>query len=204
MEQGGGAPKETKNEERSIGRRDVVRLGIGALLTLGAGPAFARTRALPHLQRRARAREEARSLALDNIHTGESLRATYWEHGRYVPDALGDINQILRDYRTNEVIDVDPSLLDLLHSLHGAVGSRKHFQVISGYRSPLTNEALLEEGHRVANNSFHTVGMAIDIKLPDRSIRNIRRAAMRLGRGGVGYYPRSGFVHVDVGPVRHW
>lgn len=187
---------------RVIGRRSVLRLGFGALLALGAAPAAARTRPLARM--RAGSREEARALALDNVHTGETLRATYWEKGRYLPDALAEINRILRDYRTNEVYEVDPRLLDLLHSLRAPVGSRRNFQVISGYRSPATNETLLEAGHRVAGSSFHTVGMAIDISVPDRGVATVRRAAMQLRRGGVGYYPRSGFVHVDVGPVRHW
>lgn len=187
--------------ERTIGRRALLRVGLGALLALGATPALARTTPLSSMSGR---REEARSLAFDNVHTGEVLRATYWEKGRYLPDALEEINQLLRDYRTNEVCVVDLRLLDLLHTLRTTVGSRRNYQVISGYRSPATNETLLEEGRRVAGKSFHTMGMAIDIRLPDRRVSTVRRAAMRLGRGGVGYYPRSGFVHVDVGPVRHW
>jgi uncharacterized protein YcbK (DUF882 family) len=99
---------------------------------------------------------------------------------------------------------MDTRLLDLLHVLRIAVGSSRPYEVISGYRSPSTNAALFDEGHQVAANSFHTVGMAIDIRLPDRSSAAARRAALRLGRGGVGFYPHPGFVHVDVGPVRHW
>jgi uncharacterized protein YcbK (DUF882 family) len=121
-----------------------------------------------------------------------------------VPDALVAIDRILRDHRTDETIEMDLRLLDLLHALRATLGSRRRFEVFSGYRSPATNAALLEEGHGVAEHSFHIVGKAIDVRLPDRSVSALRRAALRLRRGGVGYYPRSGFVHVDVGPLRRW
>jgi uncharacterized protein YcbK (DUF882 family) len=173
-------------------RRDLLKLGLGVFAALGSAPALARTSYAP------------RSLALDNVHTGERLRATYWERGEYLPDALDEINRILRDYRTDEAIDMDIRLLDLLHVLRATVGSRRPFEILSGYRSPATNAALLEEGYGVAEHSFHIVGKAIDIRLSDRSTSALRRAATRLQRGGVGYYPSSGFVHVDVGPVRHW
>ena len=176
----------------AIDRRSFLCLGLGALYLAGTGSALARTKA------------QARTLALENIHTGEALRATYWESGRYLPDALGEIDCFLRDYRTDQAIAMDTRLLDLLHSLRSVVSSSRPYEVISAYRSPATNAALLEEGHDVAAHSFHTMGKAIDVRLPDRSSAAIRRAAMRLARGGVGYYPRSGFVHVDVGPVRHW
>ena len=184
--------EQAEHPRRAIDRRSFLSLGFGAFCALGSGAAFARTRS------------PVRTLALDNVHTGEALRATYWESGRYLPDALGEIDRILRDFRTDQTIAIDTRLLDLLHSMKSVVGSSRPYEVISGYRSPATNAALLEEGHEVAAASFHTVGMAIDIRLPDRSSAVIRRVAMRLGRGGVGYYPHSGFVHVDVGPVRHW
>lgn len=174
-------------------RRAVLRLGFGVAASLaGASPAFGR------------AVSSARTLALDNIHTGERLDATYWERGGYLPDALAAIDRILRDHRTDEVTEMDTRLLDLLHALRATLGSRRRFEVFSGYRSPATNAALFEEGHGVAEHSFHIVGKAIDVRLPDRSVSVLRRAALQLRRGGVGYYPRSGFVHVDVGPLRRW
>ena len=99
---------------------------------------------------------------------------------------------------------MNTGLLDLLHSLQATLGSRRRFEVFSAYRSPSTNAALFEEGHGVAEHSFHMAGKAIDIRLPGRSLPTLRRAALQLRRGGVGYYPRSGFVHVDVGPLRRW
>jgi uncharacterized protein YcbK (DUF882 family) len=174
-------------------RRAVLRLGFGVAASLaGASPAFGR------------AVSSARTLALDNIHTGERLDATYWERGGYLPDALAAIDRILRDHRTDEVTEMDTRLLDLLHALRATLGSRRRFEVFSGYRSPATNAALFEEGDGVAEHSFHIVGKAIDVRLPDRSVSVLRRAALQLRRGGVGYYPRSGFVHVDVGPLRRW
>ncbi len=173
-------------------RRAVLRLGFGAMASFGVSPAFGRT-VLP-----------ARTLAFDNIHTGERLEATYWEHGAYLPDALGAIDRILRDHHTGETIEMNVRLLDLLHSLRATLGSRRRYEVFSAYRSPSTNAALLEEGHNVAEHSFHIVGKAIDVRLPDRSVPALRRAALQLRRGGVGYYPRLGFVHVDVGPLRRW
>jgi uncharacterized protein YcbK (DUF882 family) len=188
--------RQREQEEEGVGmdRRSVLKLGFGAvgLVAFGATPVFARG-VPPH-----------RTLSLDNVHTGESLRATYWERGRYLPDGLAEIDRILRDYRTDETINMDTRLLDLLLVLHTTIGSGRPFEVLSGYRSPATNAALLQEGFHVAENSFHIVGKAIDIRLPDRSPAVMRRAALQLHRGGVGYYPRSGFVHVDVGPVRHW
>ena len=178
--------------EMEINRRAVLRLGSGIAASLGVSPAFAR--AVP----------SARTLALDNVHTGERLEATYWELGVYQPDALAAIDRILRDHRTDEATEMNTGLLDLLHSLQATLGSRRRFEVFSAYRSPSTNAALFEEGHGVAEHSFHMAGKVIDIRLPGRSLPTLRRAALQLRRGGVGYYPRSGFVHVDVGPLRRW
>jgi uncharacterized protein YcbK (DUF882 family) len=175
-----------------IDRRHVLKLGLGAFVSFGSAPLAARTSRGP------------RWLALENVHTGERLHATYFESGRYLPDALGEINRILRDYRTDETIPMDVRLLDLLVGLRGAVGSSRPYQVVSGYRSPGTNTTLLEEGHAVAEHSYHVLGKAIDVRLSDRSPATLRRAAMALRRGGVGFYPRLEFVHIDVGPVRHW
>jgi uncharacterized protein YcbK (DUF882 family) len=145
-----------------------------------------------------------RKLAFHNLHTGERLSLAYWSNGTYRPDALGEINQILRDWRTGDVIDMDVRLVDLLWELHQKLGSTKPFDVISGYRSPKTNATLASASSGVAKKSLHMRGMAIDIALPDKKLQIVRQTAMGLQRGGVGYYPKSGFVHVDVGPVRFW
>jgi uncharacterized protein YcbK (DUF882 family) len=154
--------------------------------------------------RRAAALTGARALAFRNLHTGEFLDAVYRVDGRYVPDALRRIDWLLRDYRAGEAHEIDRRLLDLLSALRSVLDSSELFEVISGYRSPATNAWLAATSSGVARGSLHVAGMAIDIRLPGRSLGTLRDAARSLGRGGVGYYPRSGFVHVDVGPVRYW
>lgn len=147
---------------------------------------------------------EPRVITLKNRHTDEALEAVYWDKGEYVPDALDAVNHVLRDYRTGEVHPIDPNLLDVLTDLRASLESRSPYQVISGYRSPQTNAMLHERSAEVARKSLHVEGMAIDIYLDDVSLERLRLAALELSRGGVGYYPVSRFVHVDVGPVRHW
>ena len=145
-----------------------------------------------------------RSVSLDNLHTGESMEAVYWDGGDYIPDVLDAVNHHLRDYRNGEVHPIDPALLDLLDAVAALTGTKARFQVISGYRSPQTNAMLHERSAEVAKKSFHVQGMAIDIRLPDVELRHLHAAAASLGRGGVGFYPDSDFVHIDVGPVRAW
>ena len=146
----------------------------------------------------------ARMLAFDNIHTGEKLKIEYWAEGSYIPDALQSINHILRDYRNGELHVIEPKLLDLLSTLHARLETESAFEVISGYRSPATNAMLHAESSGVAAKSLHMKGMAIDIRLADRSLPDLHKMALNLRAGGVGYYPRSDFVHVDVGRVRTW
>jgi uncharacterized protein YcbK (DUF882 family) len=145
-----------------------------------------------------------RILNFYNIHTGEHLRAVYWAEGSYHAGALDEVNHLLRDYRTGEVKNIDASLLDLLYSVSSVLQSDQSFHVVSGYRSAATNAMLAERSHGVAKHSLHIEGKAIDVYLPDRSLKNLHRVALALGRGGVGYYPASGFVHVDVGRIRTW
>ena len=147
---------------------------------------------------------EARRIILKNLHTDEALDAVYWERGAYVPDALAEVNKVLRDFRTGDVHEIHPQLLDLVTDLHARVGSRSAIQVISGYRSPKTNAMLHAESGEVAKHSLHMEGMAIDLHLNDVDLSYLHKAALDMGRGGVGYYPTSNFVHVDVGAVRHW
>lgn len=145
-----------------------------------------------------------RRLAFANLHTGETLSVAYWERGAYLPDALTAVDKVLRDFRTGEVHAIEPRLLDVLVSLSGKVGNRGAFQVISGYRSPATNAALHAQSDGVASHSLHMEGKAIDIRLAGVELTHLRDAALDLCLGGVGYYPTSDFVHVDVGRVRRW
>lgn len=145
-----------------------------------------------------------RTLALDNINTGERLTVTYMEGGRYVPDALRAINHLMRDRRSNAVATIDPALLDLICDIRARMGSNAPVEIISGYRAPKTNASMARSDGAVATKSYHTRGMAADIAIPGCSISDLRRVAVAMGRGGVGAYPQSGFVHVDVGPPRTW
>lgn len=145
-----------------------------------------------------------RSLAFQNPHTGDKLNLTYFERGRYLNDALEEINFLLRDHRTDDVHPIDPELLDQLHDLKQILGLHQPFDVICGYRSPLTNAKLHAEHSGVANNSFHIQGRAIDIRIERFDLRRIHNAALAMHRGGVGYYPESNFIHLDTGTFRTW
>jgi uncharacterized protein YcbK (DUF882 family) len=131
-------------------------------------------------------------------------RDTYWANGHYIPGAMAQLRHVLRDHRTNTQHDIDPALMDLLVALRGRLQSSERFEVISGFRSQATNDMLCETSSGVARHSMHPRGKAIDIRLPGRDLRRVRDAALKLKRGGVGYYHDSDFVHVDTGPVRHW
>ena len=145
-----------------------------------------------------------RSLSLLNLHTGEALKATYFENGAYVPDAMAALNHLLRDFRTGGVHPMAPGLLDLVSTLTGTLETRETVQVISGYRSPTTNAALHARSKGVASHSLHMDGMAMDIRIKGVQLPHLRDAALAMRRGGVGFYPASDFVHVDVGRVRRW
>lgn len=145
-----------------------------------------------------------RRLSFYSLHTEERLSTIFWENGRLIPDALAEINWHLRDFRTGDVRAIDPDLLELLDRLGRALDFDGPIHVISGYRSPETNAMLAARNGGVAKNSYHVHGMAIDIRLPKRPLRAVQQAALELARGGVGFYPRSDFVHVDTGPVRRW
>ena len=145
-----------------------------------------------------------RYLEFYNTHTGESLRTVYWAVGKYLPSALRDVNWLLRDHHSNDTITMDPDLLDLLYNLSMTLEVRPSFQVISAYRSPATNAMLRMLSSGVAEHSQHTKGKAVDIRMAGSSVSVIRRAALELQAGGVGYYPWSNFVHLDTGPVRSW
>jgi uncharacterized protein YcbK (DUF882 family) len=145
-----------------------------------------------------------KSLALYNTHTGERLNSVYWAEGKYIADSLREVNYILRDPRNNEIHDIDARLLDLLFAIREQIDTNQPFHVISGYRSAATNAYLRAHSSGVAANSLHLVGKAIDIRLPGKALPNLQQAAVALKGGGVGYYPKSDFVHVDIGRVRYW
>lgn len=177
-------------------RRHFLKLGaLAAVAALPALPARAALRGLTAPER---------SLAFYNTHTGESIRTVYWAQGGYIPQALAEINHVLRDHRTNAVKNMSPALLDFLYRIGNAIDAAQPFHIISGYRSPASNAMLAARSGGVAKHSMHLDGMATDIRVPGRELVRIRRAALTLRGGGVGYYPDSDFVHVDVGRIRQW
>jgi uncharacterized protein YcbK (DUF882 family) len=167
-------------------------------------PAVAAPPAASSVVRASTASHAPRWLKLHNIHTQEKLEAVYFDKGEYVPDAVQALDKVLRDYRTGDVYSMHPELFDTLSALAQKTETKSHFQVISGYRSPRTNAMLHERSGQVAKRSLHMDGKAMDVYLEDVALDRLRAAALDLGRGGVGYYPVSNFVHVDVGPVRRW
>ena len=153
----------------------------------------------------ARAAAPERSLALSHTHTGEQLAVVYAVGEQYVAAAIAALNLLLRDHYSGEVGRIDPQLFDQLHQLQQRLGSRAAFEVISGYRCPATNARLrATRGGGVAPNSLHLQGRAIDVRLPGTPLADLRDAALSLRGGGVGYYPREQFVHLDTGRVRTW
>jgi uncharacterized protein YcbK (DUF882 family) len=194
-------------------RRYFLALGVMAMATslnpgrLLARPRYANTPPnLPSLQRPSTASPRLagleKSLAFYNTNTGEKLTAVYWFRGRYLPESLRAINRLLRDHHSDEICPIDPQLLDLLYALGKEVDADQPFEVISAYRSPNTNSRLRQFNPSVAERSMHTEGKAVDLRLPGRDLATVRRAAVALQSGGVGYYSR--FIHVDTGPVRYW
>lgn len=175
------------------GRRHFLKAGIGICTILSMPSVYARN-----------LNTGERQLAFLNLHTGERIRSTYWVEGSYIPEELQVIENLLRDHRTGELHAIDTRLLDLLQLLHDQTETRKEFHVISAYRSPKTNAMLASRSNKVVKKSLHMQGKAIDIRLPDYSLSNLRKAALSLKIGGVGYYPKSDFIHLDTGRVRYW
>ena len=145
-----------------------------------------------------------RRLQLRNLHTNEYVDASYWIDGEYQLEALSQLNHCLRDHRSGEIIDMDPVLIDSVYGLQQNMEYRGEIHIISGYRSPKTNAALRKQGAGVAKKSFHMKGQAIDLRLPRKQLSQVRKAALEMKSGGVGYYPKSNFLHLDTGRVRQW
>ncbi len=180
--------------KKPLGRRQFVAGACAVAAATTVNPAFARTL---HFKK-------PRVLSFENVHTGEWLQVAYWANEQYIPEALTAVNQILRDYRTGDVHTINPALLDYLHEMQLGLETKKPFQVISGYRSPKTNAMLHANSDGVAAKSLHMAGKAIDVRCSGVELQYVQRLALSLSVGGVGYYPRSNFVHLDVGRARSW
>lgn len=175
-------------------RRKWLALGGVALgMTLLPGQAFA-TLSTPR----------PRILMLNNLNTGERLKAEFFDGRSYIKEELSRLNHFFRDYRANKVKAIDPLLFDQLYRLQVMLETRKPVQLISGYRAIDTNNELRAHRKGVAKQSYHTKGQAMDFHIEGVQLANLRKAALKMRAGGVGYYPRSNFVHIDTGPVRTW
>lgn len=183
----------------SVGRR----LAASKPLALAqAAPAPQPAPAAPAVLRPTQA--QIRRVALHNLHTGDKLAAVYWEDGRYLPDALAEAQRVLRDWRNGEEHFMDPKLFDVMHGISAQLETDAPFQIISGYRSPGTNAMLHDRSAGVATHSQHMEGKASDVRIQGVELANLHKAAKSLRAGGVGYYPVSNFVHIDVARVRSW
>lgn len=148
---------------------------------------------------------EKRSLKFLHLHTGEECNVVYHADGKYNRQALQTLNHLLRDHRTGQQALIDPRLFDYLHELKRKTGNvAGTYEVFCGYRSPLTNTLLRQTSTGVAKNSLHLQGRAVDIRMPGMDLHSLSRLAMDLEYGGVGYYRKTGFVHLDTGDVRFW
>jgi uncharacterized protein YcbK (DUF882 family) len=184
-------------------RRQLL-LGLGAAALPTAGLFSQGALAKPLLQPLRPASAEARRLWVHNLHTDEKLDAVYFENGAYVPDALAEAMRVMRDWRNGAEHVMDPRLFDALHGIQGRLEANAPFQIISGYRSPVTNAMLHARSEGVAEHSQHMIGKASDIRIQGVDLARLHQAALAQGAGGVGFYPVSNFVHVDVARVRTW
>nr|WP_217702091.1 DUF882 domain-containing protein [Vibrio ostreicida] len=180
-------------------RRDFIKLASSGLVAASCSPqfAFAYYPDQPRPERR-------RELAFNNLHTGEVLESCYFDGYIYVANELQRINHICRDFRRDEIHQMDRQLFDHLSVIQSELGVAAEVQIISGYRSPITNGALRAASSGVAKKSYHMLGQAIDFRLEGVSLKKVRDVALEMKFGGVGYYPKSNFIHIDTGPVRHW
>jgi uncharacterized protein YcbK (DUF882 family) len=183
-------------EERVITRRKMLKLGLltAATIIIPKKTVDAASYLLPN----------TRSLSIYNAHTKEYFNSVYWEDGQYILDALKAIEYMFRDHYNGAEKTIDIKLVNLLYAMQVRLKTSEPFHLISGYRSPGTNARLRKRMRGVAKYSLHMSGKAADIRLPGHSLKKVRRAAYELKAGGVGYYPRSRFVHVDVGKLRYW
>ena len=187
--------------DKIITRRDIIKTGLlgGAVATgtlCAAGTARAASFVMP--------RADRYKVSFRNTHTGESFTGVYRVGDRYLPEAFDKINHVLRDFRVGEEFPIDPRTIDIIYSVHQHTGRENMFDVLSGYRSPKTNAMLRKASTGVAKHSLHMTGQAIDLRLPGYDTYQLRKIAVNMKAGGVGYYRGSDFVHLDTGRVRYW
>ena len=177
-------------------RRKFVNFSIAGMALLASGA----LKVIPASARQTVGHE----VSIKNAHTGERFQGVYRIGSYYVPGAFRKINRVMRDHRTGDIHPIDPKLIDTVSRIQRDCRCGQAVEILSGYRSPKTNNMLRSKSSAVAKNSFHMKGQAADIRVPGSSSSKVRNTARALRVGGVGYYPRSNFVHVDTGSVRTW
>ncbi len=195
---------EKNNTEQKVDGSRRSLLGVGAATMVGA--------MVPGLVKSASAAnfkggvisKGARRLSFRNTHTGESFSGVYRVGDKYLPEAFQQINTVLRDFRTGQVYPMDPRVIDIIYTVQRLSGRTTPYEVLSGYRSPKTNNMLRSSSSGVAKKSLHMQGKAIDLRMEGFSTRRLRDLAVSLRSGGVGYYSKSNFIHLDSGDVRDW
>ncbi len=191
------AKNDASDDGENVSRRDILKSAavLGGFSLFSAGfvrPAWAVPANGSH------------GISFRNAHTGESFSGVYRVGDKYLPEAFERINYVLRDFRTGEVFPIDPRVLDSLYVIKEMSGKKSAYEVLSGYRSPKTNKMLRNASSGVAKKSLHMSGQAIDIRMPGVSTSRLRSYALKMRAGGVGYYPKSNFVHIDTGRFRTW
>ncbi|MGB5443991.1 MAG: YcbK family protein [Psychromonas sp.] len=177
-----------------LNRRKAIFTGLA---TLGAA-------CIPTVSFASIFKNSPRELHLNNLHTGEELQTCYFDGKNYQRDEMKKINHLCRDFRQNEIKNMDKRLFDQLAAIQKIIGSNNQIHIISGYRSPATNKMLRAKSSGVAKKSMHMLGQAIDFRVEGVPLSEVKKAALSLKAGGVGYYPSSNFIHIDTGNVRSW
>lgn len=184
-----------KADRLQLSRRDVINMGTVGLVTsvapLLAGQAKA---AAPKMWQ----------VSFRQAHTGESFSGVYRVGDQYLPDVFERLNYMMRDFRTGEAFPMDPRVIDILSMVQAGTGKSTPLEILSAYRTPKTNAMLRRISEGVARNSYHMYGQAVDIRMPGYNTKKLGAVARSLRQGGVGYYPKSHFVHVDTGELRSW
>lgn len=186
----------TTESSNRVTRRGV--LGAFAATTLTAVPTFSNAAGF------LRGAGDIRRLRMYSGRTGESIDTIYWIEGDYIKEAVKEINYFMRDWRSDSVKSIDTRAIDIMAASHSLLDANEPYMMLSGYRSPQTNNMLRSRSRSVAKNSLHMQGQAADLRLGTRSVRQISKAAIACRAGGVGSYSRSNFVHMDCGPIRTW
>lgn len=180
-----------------LSRRNFLKLTTGSVALASISPIISHASA-------SQAPALPREIALRNIHTGEKLKVCFFDGNQFVDEALDEIDHLCRDFRQNETFPIDRRLLVQLDMVQQKLGKQSEIQIISGYRSPATNQMLRANSNGVAKKSKHMLGKAIDFRIAGVDLKQVHRATKSLKAGGVGYYPESGFIHIDTGRVRYW